>query len=85
VGFIAHLLKDLLQNIQSDKAAVPGLNRNVAHSLPIVWPSKQLRDQFNDFAQVVFRQLSVLSAVNEKLKAARDLLLPRLITGKLVV
>jgi type I restriction enzyme S subunit len=84
-GFIAHFLKHVLQGIQSDKAAVPGLNRNVAHSLAILWPSKPLRDNFNDFAQVTIRQLSVLGAANEKLRAARDLLLPRLMNGEIAV
>ena len=84
-GFISHFLRHVLQGIQSDKAAVPGLNRNVAHSLTILWPSKLLRDNFDDFTQVTNRQLSVLSAANEKLRAARDLLLPRLMNGEIAV
>ena len=84
-AFIAHFLRHVLQSIQSDKAAVPGLNRNVAHSLGVLWPAKRLGDQFNDFAQVTFRQVGLLAVANEKLRAARDLLLPRLMSGEIAV
>lgn len=83
--FIAHFLKHALRSIQSDKAAVPGLNRNVAHNLTVLWPAKALRGQFDDFARLVNRQISVLSETSEKLRAARDLLLPRLMSGEIAV
>ena len=37
-SFAAHLLKNVLAGVQSDKAAVPGLNRNVAHQLLVLFP-----------------------------------------------
>src|ERR1035441_448878 len=77
-SFAAHLLKNVLAGVQSDKAAVPGLNRNVAHQLPVLYPSKTPRDQFADFADLSYRQQRLLETSNQKLKAARDLLLPRL-------
>jgi type I restriction enzyme S subunit len=36
--FVAYLLKQVLSNLQSDKAAVPGVNRNVLHELEVRWP-----------------------------------------------
>jgi len=81
--FIAYFLKQTLQSIQSDKAAVPGLNRNVAHSLTVLWPSRSLRDQFDDSARLIYRQLGVLKETSQKLRAARDLLLPRLMNGEI--
>jgi type I restriction enzyme S subunit len=82
-AFIAYFLKHALQSIQSDKAAVPGLNRNVAHALTVLWPAEALRRQFDDFARLTYQQIAVLIETNDKLRAARDLLLPRLVTGKL--
>lgn len=80
-----HVLRHTLQSIQSDKAAVPGLNRNVVHTLPVLWPAKALRDRFDAFAQTTIRQISILNAAKEKLRAARDLLLPRLMSGEIAV
>jgi type I restriction enzyme S subunit len=84
-GFIAHFLKHTLQNFQSDKAAVPGLNRNAAHALSILWPLAPLREQFDEFARLTYQQLSTLGATNERLQSARDLLLPRLMKGVVTV
>ena len=84
-SFIAHFLKHALKSFQSDKAAVPGLNRNAAHALSVLWPSAPLRDEFDEFASLTFRQLSSLRSANQKLEAARDLLLPRLMTGAVTV
>ena len=36
--FVAYLLQNVLRNYQSDKAAVPGVNRNVLHELKVRWP-----------------------------------------------
>jgi type I restriction enzyme S subunit len=44
-----------------------------------------LRDEFNDFASVCYEQTRVLELQNQKLRAARDLLLPRLMSGEIAV
>jgi type I restriction enzyme S subunit len=36
--FIAYLLRNVLRNYKSDKAAVPGVNRNVLHEMKILFP-----------------------------------------------
>jgi len=84
-SFAAHLLKHALAGVQSDKAAVPGLNRNVAHQLPVLCPPKALHDLFADFADLSYRQQHVLQTTNDKLTAARDLLVPRLMSGEIAV
>jgi type I restriction enzyme S subunit len=78
-------LKHALHNAQSNNAAVPGLNRNVLHTLRVLWPPRSLRDAFNSFLEPLFRQLASLRRFNEKLAIARDLLLPRLMSGEVVV
>jgi type I restriction enzyme, S subunit len=83
--FALHLLKHELGSIQSDKAAIPGLNRNVVHDREILYPPESLRNQFTEFAEPIYRQLGTLESANQKLRAARDLLLPRLMSGEIAV
>jgi type I restriction enzyme S subunit len=40
---------------------------------------------FDEFALDVFAQIKNLASQNQKLRAARDLLLPRLMSGELAV
>jgi type I restriction enzyme, S subunit len=51
----------------------------------IVMPSKILLEQFDLFAEPIFRQVTNLVAQNDKLKAARDLLLPRVMSGEIAI
>ena len=78
-------LKHALHRAQSNNAAVPGLNRNVIHTFSIVWPSTRFRDRFDEFVRPVFEQLGTLRLMSQKLRAARDLLLPRLMSGEVTV
>lgn len=51
----------------------------------ILIPSHTLLEQFELFAEPIYRQVSNLVSQNQKLQTARDLLLPRLMTGEIVV
>jgi type I restriction enzyme S subunit len=52
----------------------------------MVWiPPHSLLNLFSEFAEPVFHQLKVLHGQNQKLRAARDLLLPRLMSGEIAV
>jgi type I restriction enzyme S subunit len=48
-------------------------------------PPQTLLSLFTESARPIFRQIRGLHAQNQKLKAARDLLLPRLINGEIAV
>jgi len=74
-----------LRNTQflNTDAAVPGLNRNLAHKQEILIPSADIHDQFEHDVSISHQQVSVLAKQIKKLIAARDLLLPRLMTGDL--
>jgi len=74
-----------LQNFINNDAAVPGLNRNQAHSLPFIVPESRTMDKFAKSANLIFRQKSKLKRVAENLRQTRDLLLPKLISGELDV
>lgn len=48
-------------------------------------PPPSLLRLFSEFATPVFEQIKTLHAQNQKLRAARDLLLPRLMSGEIAV
>ncbi len=80
-----HLLKFLLRDVSSQKAAVPGVDRNVLHTIPVVWPPARLQHAFLEVVCDNHHQIRVLTEMNEKLVQARDLLLPRLMSGAIAV
>ncbi|MEQ1651120.1 MAG: restriction endonuclease subunit S [Hyphomicrobium sp.] len=51
----------------------------------IVMPSRTLLEQFELFAEPLYEQVTNLVAQNQKLRVARDLLLPRLMSGEIAV
>lgn len=55
------------------------------NQVPIRMPGEVLVDQFNKIAEPIFRQVCALLEMNVQLTTTRDLLLPRLISGKLSV
>ena len=61
------------------------LSRSQIGEVEILVPSRSLVQQFEDFTTHSFGQVANLMEQNEKLRAARDLLLPRLMTGKVQV
>ncbi|MFM7885937.1 MAG: restriction endonuclease subunit S, partial [Pseudanabaena sp.] len=69
----------------STDVAVPGLNRNFAHSVNILIPDKKLLEIFEDLAKPIRKQISTLNKQNESLGKARDLLLPKLMSGAISV
>ena len=76
-----------LQNMQfvNSDVAVPGLNRNYAYSRPFIDPPAFLLREFDEYILAIFNQLETLEKQNNKLRTARDILLPRLMNGEIVV
>ncbi|HEU5342815.1 MAG TPA: restriction endonuclease subunit S [Ktedonobacterales bacterium] len=77
-------------NLQSQRfinndAAVPGLNRNQAYSLPLLIPSPEALTSFVDFINPVFAQVRTIRQANANLRRTRDLLLPKLVSGEVDV
>lgn len=72
-------------NFISSDAAVPGLNRTYAHSLPVLQPSNDVAEVFERLVQPVFEQIQQLTEQNAKLAQTRDLLLPKLMSSQLDV
>lgn len=68
----------------STDVAVPGLNRDFAYSRPLLLPPLPLLTAFLDYVTPIRLQIDKLGELSDKLRAARDLLLPRLMTGELL-
>lgn len=84
-AFLAQLLKHTLQGIISDKSAIPGVNRNVLHQMAVLCPPRLLMEQFAEFNLLTYQQIHTLEMANRKLEVARDLLLPRLMSGEILL
>ena len=83
--FVKHLLDSL--NIESlcGGAAVPSLDRKAVHVQKAVIPPAKLMNDFDVYAASHYEAMKVLRSQNQLLKEARDILLPRLMTGKITV
>ena len=81
--YLFYALKNM--HFISTDVAVPGLNRDFAYSRPLLHPPLTLLRSFHETVEPIRAQLDKLDEVNQKLRAARDLLLPRLMSGELAV
>jgi type I restriction enzyme S subunit len=70
-------------NFISSDAAVPGLNRNYAHSLPLLIPSEEVTVNFETLITPLFDQIEQLKQQIARLSEARDLFLPKLMSGEI--
>lgn len=66
-------------------AAQNNINQQIVRSFPMILPPQGLLNAFNGTLEPVFQQLLYLERQNKKLRAARDLLLPRLMSGEIAV
>lgn len=69
----------------STDVAVPGLNRDFAYSRTMLHPPETLLRSYHETVESIHAQLDKLDETNQKLRKARDLLLPRLMNGELAV
>lgn len=81
--FLYHALQHL-QFINTD-VAVPGLNRDMAYSREILIPDDKNYQRFLSEVKPIQEQVNKLQDYNNKLVQARDLLLPKLMSGELTV
>lgn len=99
-GFISiipkaeHLRMYLLHNLMSRREEIIGLakgttykeiNKTTFRTMDIIIPNEMLLKQFYDFSYNIIRHTRLLKKQTVNLKAARDLLLPRLMSGEIVV
>ncbi|MDO8369467.1 MAG: hypothetical protein Q7S71_01915 [Candidatus Nitrotoga sp.] len=82
-SFLYFLLRSM--NFINNDAAVPGLNRNQAYSNLFFLPPVPLIKKYAEIADSQFEMKRLITRQNENLRATRNRLLPRLISGKLSV
>ena len=69
----------------STDVAVPGLNRDFAHSRLLLIPDTKILRIFDEIASPIHEQIVRLEKYSSALEGARDLLLPRLMNGEIAV
>jgi type I restriction enzyme, S subunit len=66
-------------------ATMPNVNKTKFSELPLLIPRHSLLAAFSDLLDPIFLQIRTLLLLNENLTSARDLLLPRLMSGEIAV
>lgn len=80
-----YLLRDLSLEQYNSGAAVPTLNRNDIHDLPVVLPDEQTLARFDQEEGALHGLITLLREKTEVLGSCRGLILPKLISGELDV
>jgi type I restriction enzyme S subunit len=83
--FATFLLRSMKLENYNGGAAVPTLNRNDVHKVEVLCPDKSLMNDFDNQIEPIFQQIEKLTEYNDKLAQARDLLLPKLMSGEITV
>lgn len=86
----AFLLFQLSERVEEIRAmgsgsTYPEVSRSKFRDFQILIPPKRLIADFDEQVTLLFKQIRVLKQQNKKLRAARDLLLPRLMSGEIAV
>jgi type I restriction enzyme, S subunit len=63
----------------------PEVSRGKFREFPVLIPQRKVVVDFDEQATLFLKQIRVLKQQNQKLRAARDLLLPRLMSGEIAV
>jgi type I restriction enzyme S subunit len=73
-----------LPSLASD-SAVPGLNRNIAYTTPLFMPPAELLGRFEEFMSALTSKVYRNNRESSALALIRELVLPRLMSGKIRV
>ena len=81
--YVFHLLRGVDFEVFNAGSAVPTLNRNHVHNLPLVIPPKPVVDAFDAQVMPLMTQLQVNETQSRALATLRDTLLPKLLSGEI--
>lgn len=81
----SHAFRDVAIKSMSGSEGRQRVQPDSVKSFLVARPPTALLDRFEDFAWPCFRQVSALAKKNANLRAQRDMLLPRLISGEIDV
>jgi type I restriction enzyme S subunit len=79
--FIFHVLGQIDYSMYTDKAAVPGVNRNHLHEEPTIIPPMGVRQKFAGIVAPLWAQHAAYQRQSSTLSTLRDTLLPKLLSG----
>ena len=77
--------KQALENLGSNGATMGNVNKSKFESMKVVAPTDVLLVDFHRFAQPMFNSILRLTRQIQNLRRTRDLLLPRLLSGQVIV
>jgi type I restriction enzyme S subunit len=85
-----YLLHNLMQRVEEIRSHAGGatykeINKSKFRALDVTMPCEKLLQEFEEQATTLHEQVRNLHAMNQKLAQARDLLLPRLMSGELAI
>jgi len=83
-GF-ARGLKSLLEGLGSNGATMVNVNKSKFENIPLLVPNTDILIKYDKCIKSFFEQVLVLQQHNQKLKEARDILLPRLMNRTIEV
>jgi type I restriction enzyme S subunit len=85
--FLFCALREAIQHLQQHAggAVFDAIIVDTFKLIPFVIPERRLVELFDETIAPMFRQIENLLKQNQKLRAARDLLLPRLMSGEIAV
>jgi len=66
-------------------SAIPHANKSYIYGMEIPIPSDEISTEFEKITSKIYQQIEILSSQNQKLKEARDILLPRLMNRTIEV
>jgi type I restriction enzyme, S subunit len=84
-AFAFHLLRGLDFSLYNAGSAVPTLNRNHVHNLPVIVPSMSIIQAFEDHIVPLMKRQKVNVDETRTLATLRDALLPKLFSGELQI
>ncbi|MBD1398835.1 restriction endonuclease subunit S [Pontibacter sp. JH31] len=85
LGINMNLGQKLIENMALGSTGQTELNRTDLARLQVLYPDRATLTSFSELVNPIITEIQVLVKKNNNLKQTRDLLLPRLISGKLSV
>lgn len=85
IFFVYSLLQTVDFASLNNGGAIPTLNRNVLSNIEVIEPIDELQEMFAKIAEAQYRKIRNLEKQNNQLKMARDVLLPKLMSGEVEV
>ena len=85
IFFVYSLLQTVDFASLNSGGAIPTLNRNVLSNIEVIEPTDELQEMFAKIAEPQYQKIKNLEKQNNQLKMARDVLLPKLMSGEVEV